>query len=508
MSRIYRSALLALIAVMVSLTVAAAEPTTIGRVAFENSGSAQAQAPFHRGLALLHNFEYDRAASAFREAQAADPDFAMAYWGEAMTFNHAIWQEQDREAARAVLSRLDPDPATRRAKASTAREQAYLDAVETLYGQGDKRDRDFVYADKMAALHRTWPEDVDARAFYALSLLGLAHDGRDFALYMRAAALLEEAFPDNPDHPGVLHYLIHSYDDPVHAPLGLRAARRYGDVAPDAAHALHMTSHIFIAMGMWDDVVAMNERAVAAVNRRRFAAGQPATRCGHYNEWLAYGYLQRGEVGRADAIVSACGSEAVQELGTDPIDGALEGYRSSVYSHADIALRRLVDTGSRAGGEAPELPDGRYLAAQLLRAYGDILASRGDRTRLRAARSELESTAAAIGAELRAGAKPGRNPIPESRIEILLLQADGLEKLAAGESDAGIAALHKAAATEAYLPAAYGPPAIPKPSFELLAEELEALGRSDEARAAYERARAAAPGRRLVTQGLERIARR
>jgi hypothetical protein len=99
----------------------------------------------------------------------------------------------------------------------------------------------------MAALHRRYPEDVDATALYALALLGTAHRGRDFAIYMRAAALLEEAFPDHRHHPGVLHCLIHSYDDPIHAPLGLRAARLYGDVAPSAAHALHMTSHIFIA---------------------------------------------------------------------------------------------------------------------------------------------------------------------------------------------------------------------------------------------------------------------
>ena len=126
-----------------------------------------------------------------------------------------------------------------------------------------KNERDFLYADAMAALHARYPDDVDATAFYALALLGTAHEGRDFATYMRAASLLEEVFPAHLRHPGVLHYLIHSYDDPVHAPLGMRAARVYGAVAPDAGHALHMTSHIFIAMGMWDDVIDANRRAIA-----------------------------------------------------------------------------------------------------------------------------------------------------------------------------------------------------------------------------------------------------
>src|SRR4029079_3062127 len=128
---------------------------------------------------------------------------------------------------------------------------------------------------------------------YALSLLGTAHHGRDFAIYMRAAAVLEEYFPEHPHHPGVLHYLIHCYDDSVHAPLGVRAARLYGAVAPDAGHALHMTSHIFVALGQWDDVIAANARAMAVVNAQRKAAGRGELRCGHYPSWLVYGDLQQ-----------------------------------------------------------------------------------------------------------------------------------------------------------------------------------------------------------------------
>src|SRR4051794_38885043 len=200
----------------------------VGEVAFASSGAAAAQEPFLHGLALLHNFEYEDAAEQFQKAEAIDPGFAMAYWGEAMTHNHAVWMQQEPDAARAVLLRLGTTPEARLAKAPTARERDYLRAVEILYSPGSKEERDVRYSDAMAALHGRYPDDVDATAFYALSLLGTAHQGRDFAIYMRSAALLEEVLPTHPRHPGVLHYLIHSYDDPIHAPLGVRAARLYG----------------------------------------------------------------------------------------------------------------------------------------------------------------------------------------------------------------------------------------------------------------------------------------
>src|SRR3954453_12350495 len=144
----------------------ASEPSEVGEVAFASSGTAAAQKPFLYGLALLHNFEYPDAAEQFQKAEAIDPNFAMAYWGEAMTHNHAVWMQQEPDAARAVLLRLGTTPEARLAKAPTARERDYLRAVEILYGpgsnSGSKEDRDFRYADAMAALHGRYPDDVDA----------------------------------------------------------------------------------------------------------------------------------------------------------------------------------------------------------------------------------------------------------------------------------------------------------------------------------------------------------
>src|SRR5438093_5520034 len=296
--------------VLLASALTLAQRPALGSVSFENSGAAAAQESFLAGLAQLHNFEYASAADLFRRAQQIDPGFAMAYWGEAMTYNHPVWMEQDRGAARKVLARLAPTREARAAKAKTPREQDYIRAVEILYGDADKQACDLAYADAMADIYRAYPNDADAAAFYALALLGTAHGGRDFTIYMRAASIVEPVFRDHPDPPGAAHYLIHSYDDPVHAPLGLRAARAYSKIAPSAGHAQHMTSHIFGALGLWDDVVQANEAAVKVVNAGRAARGLGASACGHYNFWLEYGYLQQRRFDAAKALLASCHAAA------------------------------------------------------------------------------------------------------------------------------------------------------------------------------------------------------
>ncbi|MEP6905888.1 MAG: hypothetical protein ABI875_07365, partial [Gemmatimonadales bacterium] len=256
----------------------------LGTIDFPTSGSLAAQAPFIRGVLFMHSFEYPSALAEFQKAEQADPNFAMAYWGEAMTYTHPRWNQQDRAKARAALARLAPTPAARLAKAPTAREKEYLEAVEILYGDGTKEKRDTLYSAAMGRISARYPDDLEAKAFYALSLIGLSQDVRSVPTYVRAAALAEEIFRKNPDHPGAAHYIIHAFDDPVHAPLGLYAARAYSKIAPGAAHAQHMTTHIFLALGLWDDVVSQNEIALGPETDKYTP--------NHYSEWLSYGYLQ------------------------------------------------------------------------------------------------------------------------------------------------------------------------------------------------------------------------
>src|SRR5256884_722562 len=272
-------------------TVLSAQTQHLGTIDFPTSGPPAAQNAFIRGVLLLHSFEYQDAARAFREAQRIDPGFALAYWGEALTYTHPLWDEQDVNAARASLLRLGPTSEARRAKAPTPRERAYLDAVEILYGDGPKARRDTAYSRAMERLVARFPTAREAQVFYAASLLGLGQGVRNVPTYMRAAAIVGRVFRDNPDHPGAAHLLIHCYDDPIHAPLGLAAARAYSKIAPDAAHAQHMTTHIFLALGMWDEVVSQNEIA----SGRDSSAWTPH----HYTWWLGYGYLEQGRYGDA-----------------------------------------------------------------------------------------------------------------------------------------------------------------------------------------------------------------
>lgn len=449
---------------------------------------------YAEGLYLLHNFEYERAAEAFRRAQRDDRGNAMAYWGEAMTHNHPLWAYQDRDGGRAVLARLGSTPAARAAKARSPREAAWIEAAEILYGDGDKLERDRAFHAHMMAMHKADPGDVDARSLAALATLGLAHGGRDVALYMRAAALLEEGLADNPAHPGVLHYLIHSYDDPDHAPLGLRAARRYALVAPDAGHAQHMVSHIHLALGDWPAVEATNVQAMKVVNAQRAAAGQAATMCGHFNEWLVYALDQQGR--DSSAIVDGCRAEGLA-AGSD---GTVLGReRSLVNNWALIAVRHGVDTGRWPAPGALAAGNGNLLARFDL-AYGRLLAARANSADAARELSELRRIHA-----LAVAAYPQERPDDHATaawLDRALAQGEAVATLARGDTGAGLALLHAAADAEAALPKPFGPPLLAKPSAELLGDEYLKLGRKADAAQAYRRALAASPGRRLSEAGL------
>lgn len=477
------------------LTMPLLAQTGVGEVAFANSGKAEAQAAFLRGLGLLHNFEYPRAAKAFQEAQAIDRSFAMAYWGEAMTHTHPIWFQQDAEAARAVLTRLGATAEERMAKAPTERERDFLRTLDVLYGEGTKNERDFLYADAMAALHAKYPNDVDATAFYALAILGTAHEGRDFNIYMRAAALLEEVFPAHPRHPGVLHYLIHAYDDPVHAPLGMRAARVYGSVAPDAGHALHMTSHIFIAMGMWDDVIDANRRAIRVVNKQRAARNAPAADCGHYPTWLHYGLLQKGQDHDAAKSLDACRAFAFAQKGENP------SYQFEEY--AIMRAHQIASSSALPPRDVVTVPDGvRAPTAALTLAYGDALAAarHNDADALKAATERLRS----LQKDAIDAIDEGRAANPTARItaEVMVQEAEALQLILAGKRDEALKVLETAAKAERSMPIEFGPPVVPKPATELLADQLLAAGRAADAATAYQHVLDRTPGRRPALEGL------
>jgi len=463
----------------------------LGVVHFENSGARRAQPAFERGLLLLHSFEYPAARREFQKAEELDPSFAMAVWGEALTYNHTLWNEQDTAAARAALAKLGSTPDEQIARGRTAREREYLASVEKLYGPGEKPQRDAAYSTALGELSRRYPKDLDARSLYALSLLGLS-PRRDFRVYMRAAAEAEAVYEVDKRHPGALHYLIHAYDDPVHAPLGLRAARRYAKVAPAASHAQHMTSHIFFALGLWDDAIAANEASLRVAHSQ----GDPAY---HSLLWLEYAYLQKGRREEAAALVRS----VTHDVASGPTK---ENRLRAAFSRATW----LVETHGAPGVDADQPLDSSNIASIGYFAVHDFArgltaTAGGD---VGAARTVLAQLNERINAAHVVPVGENRNWF-DALTEVELAQAralavalDGAVEFAAGEHASGISRVREAIAATAHMEFEYGPPWSAKPFEELLGEVLLADGQRSEAAAAFRRVLDVYPNRRLALEGL------
>ncbi|HYB97325.1 MAG TPA: hypothetical protein VEC39_20300 [Vicinamibacterales bacterium] len=540
-------ALAVVLALVVSFPISAQE---LGVIDFPTSASPAAQAHFVKGVLLLHSFEYDDAREAFVEAQRVEPGFAMAYWGEAMTHNHPVWQRTSPDLALAALAKLAPTPDARRARAPTEKEKDWLAAVERLFGSGEKPARDLAYADAMKRMAERYPSDDEVKAFYALAILGTSHGGRDAATYMRAAAVAEQVYSRNPQHPGAVHYLIHAYDDPVHAPLGLRYADAYSKIAPAAAHALHMPSHIYVAMGMWDESAALNERSVKAADARREARKLDVDERGfHALLWLVYTYAQQGRHDDARNVLAQIDA-AAKESG-------------SVRTRSHLALARaawLIE--SRKWGEAKAPVDARNLPKDAAIADLFAIGFAGLRSGNRGAAANAMAQMAALMAEAPVNLAPVRSPssttgrpaIPtvkplpgpravnppgvtpitpapaanppgqpqghhaatglpaagaggDKRIaQVMAQQLEAAILFAEGRREEALVLARQAAVVEAGLPFEFGPPVPVKPVNEQVGEMLMDLRRPREAMEAFELSLKRTPRRALSLLGLARAA--
>jgi len=461
---------------------------------------APARQAFVRGVLLLHLFEYPEAAAAFREAEHSDGSFAMAYWGEAMTDDHPVWNEQDVDAGRAALLKLGPTPAERASRTPTARERAYLAAVEVLYGDGPKARRDTLYAAAMERLTRRYPSDDEARLFYALSLLGLSQGVRNVPSYLHAAALAESVFARNPRNPGASHYLIHAVDDPDHAATGLAAARALAHSSPDAEHAQHMTSHIFVALGRWDETVAANETATSVVNEMLRRRNRGPLYCRHYNVWLDYGYVQQGRLIDAARLLAHCRDEqsSREQRASEDLDPDAYSFLT-MWSHyliasgnwSDSVARWIIDPGSRLG---PRLT---YWFTEGLGA-----ARRGEFAAAHAALDEFGRAQRETEAWI--GTSEGQPELQRARV--LRAELEGLIAGGEGNADAALARLREATLVEDSIAYAFGPPFVNQPSHELLAAELLRRHRFGDALTQFRLALKRAPRRTAALLGLARAA--
>ena len=464
---------------LLSVAMPLAGGPKLGVIEFPNSGSDDAQEPFLRGVLLMHNFEYDDAAVAFREAQKADPDLALAYWGEALSHYRPVWRRENLEKGRAALAKGSD------AGSATPREKLYLEAAKIAFGDGSRKERWKRYSAAMGRLSDAHPEDLEARSLYAVSLFGVPETRRDTRTYMRIASIAEQVYTENPDHPGALHYLIHAFDDPIHAPLGLRYARRYADVASAAPHAQHMPSHVFLALGMWDECISSNLDSWNSSEERVKRLGLGSDDRGyHALWWLQYSYLQKGLM-----------RDARKQLSIIEADVERSGSRHSRNHQAYMRSHFLVDAGAWDADLKPVNDEGLDN-----RAWGANALAEG----MRALKAGKTDRAREWHKKLRA--KADEHGEKTTSLPVAALELEGLLLLESGNAEKGLSKLRAATELEEGTPFGYGPPFPVKPSFELLGEALLGLDRAEEALEAFETALSRTPKRALALVGFRKAA--
>ena len=465
----------------------AAELTGLGTVTFPTSATGPAQDHFLRGVTIMHSFGWKEARAEFQAAQRLEPDFAMAYWGEALTYNHPLISEWDAETPKAVLRRLGNSLVARLAKAPTHREEGFIRAVDALFlGEGGTLARRRAYMEAMRDLYESYPADDEVAAFYSLSLLMAAGRGDDAMRHnVLAGAIALQLLDRNPNHPGAAHYTIHAFDDPVHAPLALPAAHVFARIAEKVSHARHMPSHIFIQRGMWEQVSSSNQSAYEAA----VAAYEPGDRLDdmvHALDWGQYGDLQRGDYERATHWIEAMEGIA-ERAGDDPL---------AATKLAEVKARHVIE---REAWRPEPVTDQTSATEQLASGLGAV--HTGD--------LDLAERAAKLLAERadKAASKVDFRfyyALTDKPLKIMHREVAGLLEIARGNTDAGLALLSESVDIDESRRPPNGAPIPLKPALELYGEALLAAGRPEEALAMFERSLRRMPNRPLSLRGLAR----
>ncbi len=460
-------------------------PEKLGKVSFPTSCAPTAQEQFERGVALLHSFAYTPAEGAFQAAAEQDPKCAMAHWGAAMTYFHQLWEPPIAPAS--ISTAQKEIRLAQGIEAGSERERGYIHAASLIYQDADSvsyRTRALNYESAMSDLAIKNPKDVEAQVFYALALLSNASPAdKTHTNQKQAAALLEPLDRSYPQHPGIPHYLIHAYDNAELAPRGLPAARVYAQIAPSAPHALHMPSHIFTRLGLWDDSITSNLAAKDAA-RRQGDAGEEL----HAMDYLVYAYLQNGRDNDAALVVQQLKSMPALNAGNFKIS----------YAATAMPVRYAVERGqwSDAAGIAPPAGAPPHVVAVAVWARGLGLARGG---RASEAQTEVESLQQ-IQNQLRAsGNDYWATQVGIQRHEIMAWLAQANEK-----PDEAVKLMRASADDEdaiEKLPVTPGPivPAREQLGYLLLEQNQPGLALKE-----FQTALLNAPGRRGALQGVAR----
>lgn len=478
----------------------------LGELHINFNGSAAAMPYFEKGLKLLHNFEYDDACAEFKKAQELDSTFVMAHWGEAMTYNHPLWRQQDFEKGQAALGKLADTPAARMSLAKTDLEKDFLQAMEVMYGaEGTKKERDSLYSAHLGKMYEQYKGNEEVAAFYALSILGAVKVGRDAAAYEKGAQVVQGILKENPDHPGALHYLIHSYDDPLNAPKALPAAFSYSKVAADATHALHMPSHIFVAVGMWDEVIKSNiaswEASVETVKK-----DSSSKNFGSYHalHWLMYGLLQKGQIAEAKQIMLDMKKYA-DEKPTDRALSYLVSMKGNYLVESDDWDSEIADFTCDL--EALKYVDkATYMWIEGMKSYRekDAAALKSNVEEFIKRRQEAAQEVTKEGIPMCSAAGASRSMVNQLDIDqayVMEMQLTGLLTELEGNEKFGEKWFRRASKWEKDLSSSYGPPVIVKPTFELYGEWLMERGKAELADRQFDKSLSKGPKRRRAIVG-------
>jgi tetratricopeptide (TPR) repeat protein len=468
------------------------DPASLGEIDFPVSCSSDAQHAVTEGTLLLHHMMYDQAQEKYEAAAAGDPACAMAQWGIAMSQFHPMWPGGQSDAALATgveaMARAgDLDP-------GTARERAYLDAAAAVYDKADAPypERIAAWSTAQQKVFDENPDDIDAGALAGLAMLAVAAPSdQSFAIQREAGAVLEALHERAPTHPGVFHYAIHAYDQPPLAPMAERFAEGYDQLAPNVPHALHMPSHIFVRVGRWPEVAAWNERSAAAALAQPMAGGATSGHYAHAIDYQVYALLQMGDAETARLRVADLLSTA-----------KLEDDFGSAYAVSAAPARVALEQEDWAAAAA--LPVGAHDSLDWSR-YPQALAISWFAKGLGAARS---GDAAGAGVALEELATL-RETMAAQGMNYWVTLADAQSgamqawvAFHAGQSDEALQQMREAADLEDKVGKSPVTPGHVLPARELLGDLLGELGRTEEARAAYETALAASPNRRRSLDGM------
>jgi tetratricopeptide (TPR) repeat protein len=478
-----------------------AAPERLGTVSFPISCNANAQAQFTRAVALLHSFWYEEAEKAFVETAKADPACGIAWWGVAMSNYHEVWPSpySPAELACGIAAAANAESLG----AKTPREKAYIDAIAAFYRDADKTDiipRARAYEAAMERLTRQFPDDDEAAIFYGLALVahGMSTPGdKTYAYQKKAAEIFNRLLVTHPDHPGIAHYLIHSFDYPSLAPLALNAAYAYAKIAPSSPHALHMPSHTFVRLGMWKETIDSNVSSANAA-REHAALVHPGTMAFdtlHACDYLAYAYLQIGEDEKARQVTDEL--SAVKALDVENF----AGYYALAAVPARFALerRRWADAAALQVRPA-NFPWDRYSYAEAVTWFaravgaarsGDAAQARGDIEHLKPLRQKLLDQ---------------KNSYWANQVDIQIRAAEGWIARTEGRNDDAEASLRSAADLEDSTDKSPVTPGSILPAREMLGELLLETNQPQKALDAYERSLKDSPNRLNGLTGAARAA--